>query len=80
MTRQEIYEEMLVRKAEMNELQNRAMAEKEFAGAMGIFDEMLKVANRISELDTLNKKLLQEEYESRAERLKSKLAGIFARG
>lgn len=80
MTRKEIYEEILSCKAKLDELQKKAMAEKEFNRTMGIFDEMIQVANRISELDTLNKKLLQEEYESRADRLKTKLACIFARG
>ena len=74
MTQEEIRKEMQENSARIRQLADEVGRESNFTLAQPKLDEMIKLANRQAELDTMNKKLLtkklRESYDKMLEDIK----------
>ena len=73
MTMSEVFNEMKECEAKVRQLQKEVMAENDKYIAMAKIDEMLILAKRASELDTLHKSLLTAKLKMETKKLSQKL-------
>ena len=79
MTEKEIFDEFETCKEKFNRLQEEFEIETEHSIRMNKIEEMILIANRMSELDTLNKKYLLKEFKSDTKKIiKVLLKTVFA--
>lgn len=61
MTRKEIFDEMAICKSSIDRISEEVQTEQDSEVRMAKIDEMIQLADRMSALDTLNKKLILKD-------------------
>jgi hypothetical protein len=69
MTEKEIFDEFEICKEKFNRLQEEFDSETEHSIRMDKINEMISIANRMSELDTLNKKVILKNFKSSTKKI-----------
>lgn len=69
MNKKEIREEMKYCSKRIHELQHKICAETDTTVALGMIEEMIAIADRLSYLDSMHKSILQEEFKESVDKL-----------